>query len=81
MPQLIPIENKAQRLTFGIQVTFAVVSTTAVTLRLVARKQKGLQFQWDDYLIAIALVGHFENLEGIRASGRLTTFHRCCVWA
>ncbi|KAH7126606.1 hypothetical protein B0J11DRAFT_281410 [Dendryphion nanum] len=53
---LVPIENPSQRLLLGVQITFAILSTTAVTLRIWARIAKDVEIQWDDYLIIIALV-------------------------
>lgn len=53
---LVPVENHSQRLLLGIQITFAILSTTAVTLRIWARITKDVEIQWDDYLIVIALV-------------------------
>lgn len=59
--QLIPITNAPQRLTFGVQVAFAIISSVAVTLRITARKRQHIDIQWDDYLIVIALVSDSEG--------------------
>lgn len=59
--QLIPITNTPQRLTLGVQVTFAITSSVAVALRLVARKRQQVDIQWDDYLIVVALVSDFQT--------------------
>ncbi|ORY04543.1 hypothetical protein BCR34DRAFT_55106 [Clohesyomyces aquaticus] len=52
---LIPITTEPQRLAFGVQVTFAIIATAAVGLRLFARRIKRTPLQWDDYLIIVAL--------------------------
>ena len=56
MGKLVSIVEEPQRLTLGVQITFAILTTVAVTLRLIARQTKGVGTQWDDYLIVVALV-------------------------
>ena len=56
MGRLVSIDEEPQRVAFGIQITFAILTTTAVCLRILARRLKDVDMQWDDYLIVIALV-------------------------
>jgi hypothetical protein len=56
MGELVAIEEAPQRLTFGVQITFAILSVAAVALRFQARRTRNVDIQWDDYSIVIAEV-------------------------
>jgi len=56
MGRLVTIVEESQKLAFGVQITFAILTTVAVSFRLLARKIKDVEYQWDDYLIILALV-------------------------
>lgn len=47
--------NKAPAI-LGVNITVAVLTTLAVTLRVVARRVQKLSLQADDYLIILAVV-------------------------
>ncbi|OCK85738.1 hypothetical protein K432DRAFT_286131 [Lepidopterella palustris CBS 459.81] len=53
---MIPLHTTAQKTPVVVSAVFAVISSTAVCLRLYAKKKKGLGFQWDDYSIVVALI-------------------------
>jgi hypothetical protein len=54
--QLIPIVEQQQKLVFGVQITFAILTNLAVGLRLATRRTKVVKLQWEDYLILLAVV-------------------------
>src|SRR6201989_2318915 len=59
---MIAIESSAQYTLIVVSVVFAVISTTAVCLRIFARHKKRLRLEWDDYFIIIALVRNYTHI-------------------